>query len=107
MKGKSTISFIVVLVLVAAIIMLITRFDFNHMDGSDWTIVLIVVGVLLGIGALIINSITKNNEQGNTTSILTGKTNELLLFSVFFYFSAAAGLQSVAVRMVVEREKPE
>lgn len=80
MKGKSIFSIVALLVLLAAVIMFLNEMvDFDDMDGSDWTIVLIVVGVLLGIGALIINSITKNNEQGNTTSILTGKTNPNVL----------------------------
>lgn len=80
MKGKSIFSIVALLVLLAAVIMFLNEMvDFDDMDGSDWTIVLIVVGVLLGIGALIINSITKNNEQGNTTSFLTGKTNPNVL----------------------------
>lgn len=80
MKGKSIFSIVALLVLLAAVIMFLNEMvDLDDMDGGDWTIVLIVVGVLLGIGALLINSITKNNEQGNTTSILTGKTNPNVL----------------------------
>lgn len=63
MKSRSTISVIAVLVLVAAIIMLITRFDFNHMDGDDWTILLIIAGVLLGVIALIVRSSSKTEEE--------------------------------------------
>lgn len=63
MKGKSTISFIAVLVLVAAIIMFITRFDFNHMDGDEWTILLIIAGVLLGVIALIFRGPSKPKED--------------------------------------------
>lgn len=63
MKGKSTFSFIAVLVLVAAIIMLITRFDFNHMDGDEWTILLIIAGVLLGVIALIFRGPSKPKED--------------------------------------------
>lgn len=83
MKGKSIFSIVALLVLLAAVIMFLNEMvDLDDMDGGDWTIVLIVVGVLLGIGALIINSITKNNEQGNTTSILTGKTNPNVLSDI-------------------------
>ena len=83
MKGKSIFSIVALLVLLAAVIMFLNEVvDLDDMDGGDWTIVLIVVGVLLGIGALIINSITKNNEQGNTTSILTGKTNPNVLSDI-------------------------
>ncbi len=63
MKSRSTISVIAVLVLVAAIIMLITRFDFNHMDGDDWTMLLIIAGVLLGVIALIVWSSSKTEEE--------------------------------------------
>lgn len=83
MKGKSIFSIVALLVLLAAVIMFLNEMvDLDDMDGGDWTIVLIVVGVLLGIGALLINSITKNNEQGNTTSILTGKTNPNVLSDI-------------------------
>lgn len=63
MENRSTISVIAVLVLVAAIIMLITRFDFNHMDGDDWTILLIIAGVLLGVIALIFRGSSKPKED--------------------------------------------
>ncbi len=63
MKSRSTISVIAVLVLVAAIIMLITRFDFNHMNGDDWTQLLIIAGVLLGVIALIFRGSSKPKEE--------------------------------------------
>ena len=39
--------------------MLITRYDFNHMDGDDWTILLLIASVLFGFIALI----TKGNSS--------------------------------------------
>lgn len=63
MQGKSAISVIAVLVLVAAVIMLITRFDFNHMNGDDWTIFLIITGILLGVIALIFRGSSKPKEE--------------------------------------------
>lgn len=59
MKSRSTLSVIAVLVLVAAVIMLITRYDFNHMDGDGWTIFLLIASVLFGFIALI----TKGNSS--------------------------------------------
>lgn len=62
MKAKTIVSIIAAIVLVAAVIMLISRFDFARMDGDDWTLLLIIVGVLLGVIAMVVNSLPQKEK---------------------------------------------
>ena len=68
MKAKTIVSIFAAIVLVVAVIMLISRFDFGRMDGDDWTILLIIVGLLLGVIALIINSLPKKDKSADDYS---------------------------------------
>lgn len=68
MKAKTIVSIFAAIVLVVAVIMLISRFDFGRMDGDDWTILLIIVGLLLGVIALIINSLPKKDKSAEDYS---------------------------------------
>ena len=68
MKAKTIVSIFAAIELVVAVIMLISRFDFGRMDGDDWTILLIIVGLLLGVIALIINSLPKKDKSADDYS---------------------------------------
>ena len=63
MKGKSLFSVLAVIVLIAAVIMFISRFDIDDMGGDEWTFVLIVTGVLFGVIALIVKRSSKIEDD--------------------------------------------
>lgn len=64
MKGKVVVSIAAIAIIIAAAVLLILEVDdFKDLSSTEWLIILIILGVLVGVIALIVNSLPKIEKK--------------------------------------------
>jgi hypothetical protein len=69
MKGKVLVSIVAIaIIIVAAVLLLLEVDNFKDLSSTEWLIILIILGVLVGVIALIVNSLPKIEKKEDVYS---------------------------------------